>query len=378
MEVECAAALSTAPEPERALEEVCASAGMVGADLAVAFIGGAWGSAGAERIGAALQSRIGPRTLLGCTVAGTIGVGREIEQGPSLALWTASLPGADLTTFFLPGVDQDAEAETALLPEAAPGDTLLVLADPFGTTIGNLLSTLPRDVQVLGALASGGRRPGTNRLLRDRDAHAGGTVGVRLRGVHVHPVVSQGCRPIGRPFLVTRAERNVIQALAGKPPLAQLQELIAGLPAGDQRLARQGLHLGCAIDEYKDEHGRGDFVIRNVIGVDPSSGAMAVGDQPRVGQTVQFHVRDGSSARDDFHALLRAAEAEVDARGALLFSCNGRGAQLFGEPHVDPRIVHAVLGDLPLAGCFAAGELGPVGGTNFLHGYTASLAVFCA
>jgi len=378
VDLECAAALSTAPDWQRALDEVCASAGMVGADLAVVFVSAAHGIDAPGRIGAALQSRIGPRALLGCTVSGTIGGGRELPDGPSLALWTASLPGAEIETFFLPGIDEGVEAPTRLLPDTAPEDTVLLLADPFGTPVLDLIGALPRGAQAIGALASGANRPGMNRLLRDHAVHPGGAVGVRLRGVRVQPVVSQGCMPIGRPFLVTSAERNVIRGLAGQPPLARLQAVLEALPENDRALARQGLHLGCAIDEYKEKHGPGDFVIRNVIGVDPSSGAMAVSDQPRVGQTVQFHVRDAASAREDLRMLLEAAGAEVDPRGALLFSCNGRGQHLFGEPDVDPRVCGEVLGDLPLAGCFAAGEIGPVAGANFLHGYTASFALFCA
>jgi len=192
-------------------------------------------------------------------------------------------------------------------------------------------------------------------------------------------VVSQGCRPIGRPFVVTKAERNVILELGGAPALAKLRELFAELAPDDQRLAQQGLHVGQVINEYQEAFGRGDFLVRNVQGVDPDTGAIAIGDFVRVGQTVQFHVRDAETADEDLNALLASARQSAggDCQGALVFTCNGRGTRLFDEPHHDAGCLARHF-DVPAAGFFAQGEIGPIGGKNFLHGFTASIALFRA
>jgi len=197
-------------------------------------------------------------------------------------------------------------------------------------------------------------------------------VGVFLEGVDVETVVSQGCRPIGDAFVVTRAERNFVEELGGKPAMARLQELAANATDDERELLQRGLHMGLVVDEHKAEFVRGDFLVRNVLGADQESGAVAVGDRVSVGQTVQFHVRDAAAADEDLREML----AGVDARAALVFTCNGRGRHLFGVPDHDAGLVDQLLGPIPAAGAFCAGEIGPVGGRNFLHGFTASLALF--
>jgi small ligand-binding sensory domain FIST len=190
-------------------------------------------------------------------------------------------------------------------------------------------------------------------------------------------IVSQGCRPVGKPYVVTRARDNIILELGGRTPLEQLQELWNSLDPADQMLFRQGPHLGQVINEYQESFQRGDFLVRNLVGLDRASGALIVADEVRVGQTVQFHVRDADSAHEDLHALLQRARAEsVRPAAGLLFSCNGRGSRLFPRPNHDAAAIREELGPIPLAGLFAQGELGPVGGQNFIHGFTASLALF--
>ena len=201
-----------------------------------------------------------------------------------------------------------------------------------------------------------------------------GAVGVRVDGIRIRALVSQGCRPIGSIYTVTVAEGNVIRELAGRPPLQRLQEVVEALPPEDRELVNRGLHVGRVIDEYKTELGRGDFLIRGVTGVDPQTGALAVGDRIEVGETIQFHVRDAATADEDLRNLLEQ-EAEP-ADGALLFTCNGRGSRLFPVPDHDASLVSNKLGGLPLAGFNCAGEIGPIGGKNFLHGFTASVALF--
>jgi small ligand-binding sensory domain FIST len=252
----------------------------------------------------------------------------------------------------------------------------LLICDPFSFPTDLLLEHLNERVPeaiVMGGMASGGLVSGDTRLFLDDRVVDSGAVGARVPGIRIRALVSQGCRPIGSAYTVTRAERGIIHELGGRPPLERLQELIATLTPQDRELVGQGLHVGRAIDEYKAELGRGDFLIRGVRGVDPESGAMAVGDTIEVGETIQFHVRDAATADEDLGTLLER-EAEP-AAGALLFTCNGRGSRLFSVPDHDASLVSRKLGGLPLAGFNCAGEIGPIGGKNFLHGFTASIAL---
>jgi small ligand-binding sensory domain FIST len=216
-------------------------------------------------------------------------------------------------------------------------------------------------------------QPGGNRLVVDDQITDSGAVGAVLAGgVGIRTVVSQGCRPVGKPYVVTKSDRNFILELGGKPALLRLQETATAASDEERELMRQGLQIGCVVDETRLEFSRGDFLVRGVVGADQQSGAIAVGDTIEVGRTVQFQVRDAGSADEDLRGLLTSAAADA----ALLFTCNGRGQRLFGEADHDAGVVDQLLGPLPLAGCFCAGELGPVGARNFLHGFTASLALF--
>jgi len=195
-------------------------------------------------------------------------------------------------------------------------------------------------------------------------------------GVQVKTVVSQGCRPIGQHFVITKAERNVIQQLGGVPAYRRLDELFQTLPTRDQKMVQHGLHVGRVVSEYQDKFEQGDFLIRNVVGVDPEEQTITISDYVRPGQTVQFHIRDADTADAELRQLLSRVENPTAA--ALLFTCNGRGTRLFSEPHHDALAIKNAAGDIPLAGLFAAGELGPIGGKNFMHGFTASIALFQA
>jgi small ligand-binding sensory domain FIST len=253
---------------------------------------------------------------------------------------------------------------------------LLLLPDPFSFPIDELLADVAirwPGLPVVGGMASAARAPGGNRMALDGAIFSDGCVGAFLGpGARLTTVVSQGCRPIGDPLTVTSADGTVVRELAGEPPLERLVEQAKRMPEGDVRLINQGLHLGIVIDEHKVEFGVGDFLIRNVLGGDQESGAIQVGDEVPVGQTVQFHVRDATSADVDLRELLQGHTAD----SALLFTCNGRGVRLFGSPDHDASVVADLLDDPPTVGFFAAGELGPVGGRNFLHGFTASVLLF--
>ncbi|MBM3660017.1 MAG: hypothetical protein FJW95_11025, partial [Actinobacteria bacterium] len=223
-----------------------------------------------------------------------------------------------------------------------------------------------------GGLASAAARPGGNRLLVDGRIQAEGAAGVLVGGTPVHTVVSQGCRPVGEPFVITRGSRNFVEELGGRPALDRLRELADQVDDSERELLQRGLQIGFVVDEHRTEFGRGDFLVRNVLGADRSSRAIAVSEQVEVGRTVQFHVRDAAAADEDLRELLARASGEA----ALVFTCNGRGRALFGEPDHDSGLIAELLGPIPTAGMFCAGELGPVGRRNALHAYTASLALF--
>jgi small ligand-binding sensory domain FIST len=324
----------------------------------------------------ALRNLLDPRVLLGSTAVSVIGNAEEVEEAPALSLFAACLPDATITPTALRVVDTPDGTAITGWPEISDDvKTLLLLADPFTFPVDAFLRRLDEDrpgTRVIGGLASAAMHRGGNRLVLDDTISEDGAVGVFLDGVSVRAVVSQGCRPIGKPFVVTRSEQNMVEELGGRQAIERLRELAEGLEEPDRELVRNGLHLGVVVDEHKDAFDRGDFLVRNIVGADRNSGALAVGELVDVGQTVQFHVRDAGAADEDLRSLLDGATAS----GALVFTCNGRGRHLFGVPDHDAGVVAELLGPIPAAGAFCAGEIGPIGGRNFLHGFTASLALF--
>jgi small ligand-binding sensory domain FIST len=324
----------------------------------------------------ALGNLLEPSVLVGATAGGIIGGSREVEAGPAFSVFAARLPDAVLTPVALQLEETpDGAAVTGWPADLGEAATLLLLADHFSFPTDAFLRRLNTErpgLSVIGGLASAANHPGGNRLALDGDVRSDGAVGVFLDGVVVNTVVSQGCRPIGKPFTVTRADRNLVVELGGQPALRRLEELAADATEADRELLRRGLQVGLVVDEHKVDFERGDFLVRSVLGADPDVGSIAVGDQIDVGQTLQFQVRDGAAADEDLRALLGPHRAD----GALVFTCNGRGRHLFGIPDHDSGVVAELLGAVPAAGAFCAGELGPVGGRNFVHGFTASVALF--
>jgi small ligand-binding sensory domain FIST len=399
-----AAALSTDPISTQALgEAVTRALADLGPgpapDLAVLFFS-THHAGQAEDLAEQAVERLGTPALIGCVAEGVIGNEREVEQGPALAVWLGRWPrGVSVEPFALE-LERTADGPSLFgWPDALLGTgdlrpdaqrdlfgparmAVLLLGDPYTFDPELFLRRMNEDargVPVLGGMASGVKTAGQCRLIQGGRVLRQGAVGALLQGnVGLRGIVSQGCRPIGRHMVITRAEGNVILELGGRKPLEQLQELWQSLSASEQRLFQRGLHIGRVLNEYQEEFQRGDFLVRNVLGLDRASGALVITDQVRVGQTVQFHVRDGDSADEDLHALLQmdlSAHAKKPAAG-LLFSCNGRGTRLFPRPDHDAAAVRQEAGSIPLAGFFAQGELGPVGGQNFIHGFTASLALF--
>ncbi|MEA2443742.1 MAG: hypothetical protein QOJ12_1034 [Thermoleophilales bacterium] len=330
---------------------------------------------------AVVAERLGGGALIGCGAQGVVADGREIEAG-GVAVWAASLgPDASAETFHLEALQAGDAVAVAGMPDLDDADAVLLLADPYSFPVEPLLAQLAVDnpgLPVIGGIASAGGGPGLGVLMHDGLVESEGAVGVALRGVEVRPLVSQGARPIGPEMVITAGEGNVIEQLASQPALERIKEAIGELTSTERALAAQGLLLGIVIDPNQPEYKRGDFLIRGLLDVDDEDGTVTVGEQVRIGQTVRLQVRDGDSADEDLREVLdrELRELRHPPAGTLLFTCNGRGAGMFGVADHDASAVDYAFAGAPAAGFFCAGEIGPVGARNFLHGFTATMAVF--
>jgi len=385
-----AAGLSTKLSTRDAVAEVMAARDQLGGvpDLAIVF----WSPHHAESANEVASQLVGgleSQCLVGCQGESIIGTGREVEDGPALSLWLARWGGAvgveslQLTAAHTPDGPSLFGWPDSLVETDPTQMIMLVFGDPFSFPAADLF--LPRinedcpGLRVHGGMASGMASgmagPGQSVLIRNDETKDHGAVGVLLRGqVGLRGVVSQGCRPVGEPMVITRAKENIVFELGGKPSVFAIRQLLDDLSDADRQLFQSGPHLGLAMKPEKGRFGRGDLLVRNLVGLDPNNGAIAVTDRVRAGQTVQFMVRDATSADDDFRELLKNETGRPEA--ALLFTCNGRGTRLFPGPHHDADAIVSAFGPIPTAGFFAAGEIGPVADTNYLHGFTASAVLF--
>lgn len=356
-------------------------------DLVVAFVS-PHHAAGFGRLPKLVEAEMGG-LLLGCSAGGVIGGGHEIEQRPGVSLTAATLPGVTIRPFHLetdalPSPDADAARWRTLVGVDADSQPhFVVLPDPFTFDAESLVRGLDLAypaANIIGGIASGGREPGENALFLGDRVHQHGAVGVALSGdLTVDTIVAQGCRPIGEPMFVTSCDRNIVRGLDGRPPLEVLRDLHERLDERDRQLARHSLFLGIVMKEDRQEYRQGDFLIRNLLGIDPKSGALAVGALLDENAVVQFHLRDARTSAHDLEEMLRIyqrAELTPPPRGSLLFSCLGRGRFLYGAPDHDSAAFRSHLGDIPLGGFFCNGEIGPVHGTTFLHGYTSAFGLF--
>jgi small ligand-binding sensory domain FIST len=384
MAVKIAVGVSESFDPVEAFSEAAADAERrldAPCDLCVLFAGASHLPL-SKWILSTVHERLAPANLIGCGAGGVVGDGREIEEGPGAVVWAASMPDAEISTHHFRVEPRGDELELIGMPDEVAGECLIVLADPYSFSTEALLAALNEsrpDLPVLGGLASAAVAGG-GALFRDGDVLAEGAVACSLSGVAVIPCVSQGAAPVGPEMTITAAEGNVVEELASRPAIERLSEAIASLPPREQELARGGVMLGMVIDENKPDYVRGDFLIRPIVGADQETGSVAIGEPVRVGQTVRLHVRDAASADEDLReALTSQAQAlpSAGAAGALLFTCNGRGSHMFSLPDHDATALEDTLG-VPAGGFFCAGEIGPVGGRNFLHGFTATMAVFPA
>ncbi|HEY8692273.1 MAG TPA: FIST N-terminal domain-containing protein [Chloroflexota bacterium] len=384
-----AAAITKSADWHEALERAIEEAGIepaATADLTLFFASGDY----ADHLGAMVrrvQSATGAAVLAGCSGQGIIGPEREIEGEPAVSLMTLRLPGANLKASYI--TQQQVAAfdgaaawhqHTGVAPDEV--NAWLMFADPFHLDVETLLdgfSAAYPGIPVIGGLASAAAHPHQTFVFLNGEVHGEGAVVVALGGAYtLKTVVSQGCDPIGEPWIITAANGSIIETISHRPAYEVLVETLHSLPADKQQRAARNLLVGLAMDEYKESFGRGDFLIRGLMGADQSSGAIAVGAHPRVGQTIQFQIRDAAAADEDLRQLLtEARETLGDTRpvGAVLCSCNGRGEGLFGFPDHDARSLAQQLGDVPVAGFFCNGEIGPVGKDIFLHGFTASLGL---
>ena len=354
-------------------------------DLALVFVSQAWDGFDPRELPGLLAKELAPRRTLGCNASGAIAGGRELELKPAVAVLAMRLPGAKVQPFALsPGEAARLEDGRSLVSvlDLYPTDrpSFLLLSDPASADperLAGLFNEAYPGAPVVGGLSSGGVLGRQTWLLSDGDVLSDGAAAVALTGdVSVETIVAQGCRPIGEPLIVTKAEGAALLELGGRPPLEVLRETLSRCPAEDQRLARHSLFAGLLMDEKLKARRRGDFLVRNLLGFDPDSGSLTVGAPLRRGQTLQFQLRDAATSDEDLQSLLSALpEPGPQPRGGLLVSCCGRGQGLYGEADHDATLVQSLRGPMPLAGFFANGEYGPVGGRNYVHGYTSSLAI---
>ncbi|TVQ46895.1 MAG: hypothetical protein EA365_04385 [Gloeocapsa sp. DLM2.Bin57] len=399
--------LSTRPSLEGALDEITQRLTTTltqTPDLGILFVASAYVSE-YPRVIPLLREKLPIPIIIGCGGGGIVGMKTEqqvleIEGNTAISLTVLNLPEVEITPFYLkaeqlPDLDSSPQGWSDLIgisPVKQPN--FILLADPFSAKINDLLEGLdfayPGSIKI-GGLASSGAMGGVNSLFYYTPEHQAphvlneGTIGIALNGnIVVETIVAQGCKPIGKPYQITKGERNIILELATeealKPPLVILQELVNSLDEQDRELAQHSLFLGIARDEFKSELSQGDFLIRNLLGVDPRMGAIAVGDRIRPGQRVQFHLRDANTSAEDLELLLshyqRQQNSPASVVGALLFSCLGRGERLYNQPNFDSELFRRYFPNIPLGGFFCNGEIGPVAGSTFLHGYTSAFGIF--
>ncbi len=402
-------ALSNRASLEAAVAEVvdrAQSALGIGADLGLVFISSAYASE-YPRLMPLLQEKLQLPALIGCGGGGIIGMNyqgeaQEVEGETALSLTLMHLPGVEVSTFHisadsLPDMDSPPDAWVELIDvplQEAP--QFILLSDSFTSKINDLLEGLdfayPGCVKVGGLASSGAAGMGSG-LFCNYKLYREGTVGVALTGnIAIETIVAQGCRPIGRTYQVTSCDRNIILEVVeddsgdiavgnkqSQTSLEALRDVIENLSEADRELAQHSLFIGVAQNAFKQQLGHGDFLVRNLLGVDPRVGAVAIGDRVRTGQRIQFHLRDAQTSAEDLELLLQRYQDELvdnsSTAGALMFSCMGRGEGLYGQPNFDSRLFRRYLKDIPIGGFFCNGEIGPVGSSTFLHGYTSVFGI---
>jgi small ligand-binding sensory domain FIST len=371
-----AAGISTHPQARDATGEVIGQIlERIGTapELAVLVVAGHGGEL--EEIAGAIRSTLSPGVLLGSTARTLVGGGREYEGRASIGLLAIRSVGVRGLRIGTKQVERGTRLDGLDPSVLAGAHSLVLLSDPFSFPTAAVLDHLSRrhpHLTVVGGMTSTARRPGGNRLVLDDTIETSGAVAIALDGaVALDAVVSPACRPIGTPFTVTDADGPNVRGLGGRPAIDRLRELLAHLSPEERSLATTGLHAGRVVEEHQEAFGAGDFVIRSIRSIDRASGSIVVGDRMPVGSIFQFQLRDPDTARSDL--IDRLAGRRGDA--ALLFTCDGRGRALFGEPDHDAALIDDLLDNVPLVGMSCSAEIGPGSRGPQLHGFTASLAV---
>ncbi len=381
-------ALNATAAADEAVRQVTEQFDSTGCDVAWVFVSPLYHAVWSDLL-ARVQDRLGARVLLGGSGSGLIGAQRELEWVPGISILAARLPGVRLHPFVVSPAELDAAEpggfwidKVGISPETRPVfvlclDALTVAAEPLIRQLSATYSGRP----MVGGLVSGGNRAGEHLLFEGTTVHREGAVGVALSGdIVMETIVSPGCRPIGQSYVVTKAEDNVIWQLGGRPAFEMLHQALRSLTSEDRELAEKGsVMMGLVINEMQRHFGAGDFLIRQIVGLDPDVGALAIADSVQLGQTVQFHLRDAGTSRDELRRMLvqhMGADAATPPAGALMFNCVGRGRAFYGSSHHDLRTVHMFSGKVPIGGFFSNGEIGPAGNANLVHGYTASVGFF--
>lgn len=387
MSVRIACGLSTASDPRVGAAEAAAkvAAELAGSsiDLAVVFACGAH-LAAPEATLEGIHDVLRPGVLVGCGAGGVVGDGREIEGGTAVSAWAAAFENGIVSSFHAEVTEVDDGVAIAGVPDLQGAGGAILLPDPYSFPTDAVLSELADrspGVPVLGGISSVRTLRGQAALFLGERVVPGGAVGVRFDGVELLPCVSQGATPIGPELTITAGEGRLIKELAGRPALGTLRAVLDRLDDAEREMLSEGMLLGIVVERGEGDYQHGDFLVRSVLGGDPDTGTIAVGASIEEGQVVRMHARDARSADRDLHealALRRQALGSEPPAGALMFTCNGRGRGMFGVPDHDAAAVAGELGAVPTAGFFAAGEIGPVGGESFLHGFTATVAVFAS
>jgi len=379
-------AIGAAPA-DAALEaslEAMASSGVDHADLVLVFASGEAYPAAHEMLHA-VRRVTGARVVVGASGAGVLCERREVEGETAVSVLAVKDDRLVATPFLVPhqgagGADVALAVAAQASTTVAEGGCLFLLPDVAGFDPSALLGGLDAElgaVPVVGALAAGS--PAFE--LYATDAARGALPGIALSGARPIIGVAQGCTPIGDPYVVTRADGNIVLEIGSRPALSVLRDAVTSTPGDPERAQRAGIFAGLAVDPTKSPLERGDFLVRNLVGADQATGAIAIGDAVRVGQTIQFQLRDADASREDLEITLAGVARALDGRRPAFgcyFDCAGRGQGLYGVPDHDVTLIKKRLGAFPLAGFFGNGELAPVGGRNFFHTYTGVLVVFPA
>ena len=385
-----ASAISESANVEEAVSECAESIKLiVGNSPDLVFVFPSFNFSGQFKdISNALSKHFENSVIMGCSGNGVIGAGREVEHTPGFAMCAAELPEVEITPFHISdsdlpdGDDPPNKWENVLGVSRESHPNFVLLADPFSVRGENLLMGMDYaypDCKIVGGLASGGAQPGSNALYLNNITYDHGIAGVALSGnIEINTIVAQGCKPIGSLSRITKCERNILQELDGRSPFDILGETYNDLNEADQKLFQNSLFLGVVMDPFESSPGIGDFLIRNIVGANPDAGQLAVGQMLREGQLVQFHLRDAQTSTENLSNMLDEYQSTSfgPETGALMFSCLGRGKYLYEEPDHDTDLFREKIGDLPLTGFFCNGEIGPVSGSTFLHGYTSSFGIF--